>query len=132
MKNSKGVNDNNDNQNGWRIGKLQVLGNIGSGYNQTSGEERKKKKEKKRVPQTNEKTSGNQTQQQKSHQRDKHADSPTCKILGTILKIDEEGTQMDQRIIKFMTIPKALHPRDYMFHEKKEKEDQYEDYTKKE
>ena len=41
----------------------------------------------------NEKTSRNQALQQKSHQRGKHLGSPPCKILVTILKMDERGTQ---------------------------------------
>ena len=34
------------NQNAWRKGNLQVLGNIGSGHHQTSQDERKKKSKK--------------------------------------------------------------------------------------
>ena len=52
-----------------------------------------KEKNKKRVPQTNKKTSRNQTLQQKSHQRNKQLSCPPCKILGTILKMDMGRTQ---------------------------------------
>ena len=76
------------NQNAWRKEKLQVFGNIRSKHHQTSGNDRKNNKS---VPQTDEKTSQNQTLQQKSHQRDKHLGYPTCKILRTILKIEKGG-----------------------------------------
>ena len=40
-------------------------------------------------------------------------DSPTCKILGTILKIDKRGTQIKgQKERKLMIMYKALNPRD--------------------
>ena len=55
---------------------------------QAEMKEKKKKKKEKRVPQTSEKTFGNQTLQQKPHQRDKLQGSLYCKILWTILKID--------------------------------------------
>ena len=47
-----------------------------------------KEKRKKGVSQMNEKTSGNQTQQQESHHKDKLLSCPPCKILGTILEMD--------------------------------------------
>ena len=46
------------NQNARRKGNLQILGNIGSGHHQTSGEERKKFL---KISQENEKTTLNQT-----------------------------------------------------------------------
>ena len=85
-------------QNTSRKGNLQVLGNIGSGNRETSGDEKKKKPQKtqkqikkKRVSQTNEKTSWNQTQE--SHQRNKHLSCPIGKILGTILTMNEKRTR---------------------------------------
>ena len=45
---------------------------------------------KKRVLQTNKKTSQNQTQSQKFHQKNKHL---STKILRTILKMDKRRTQ---------------------------------------
>ena len=48
---------------------------------------------KKKVSQTNKKTSGNQAQQQESHQRDKHLGHSPCKILRTILILDKGRTQ---------------------------------------
>ena len=41
----------------------------------------------------NEKTSQNQAQQLKSHERGKYLGSLSFKLLGTILKIDKGGTQ---------------------------------------
>ena len=65
------------NQNIQRKGKLQVLGNTGSGHLQTRGdEEKKRKKKKKRISQTNEKTARIQTLRLKSHEKDKHLDYP--------------------------------------------------------
>ena len=77
------------NQNAQRKGNLHVLGNIGSGHYQTSRNERKNKK---RLSQSNEKTSQNQTLQQESHQKDKQLGSPHCKILRTILEMDKRRT----------------------------------------
>ena len=51
------------NQNTWRKGKLQVLGNMKIGHNYTSGVRKKKK----RVPQKKEKASRKQVLRQKSH-----------------------------------------------------------------
>ena len=42
--------------------------------------------------QRNEKTSGNQAEQQESHQRNKHLGCSTWKILETILEMDEGRT----------------------------------------
>ena len=49
-----------------------------------------------KVPLKNKKTSGNQAEQQKSHQMNKHLDSspPPWKILGTILKMDTGRTHI--------------------------------------
>ena len=69
---------------------VTALGYIGSGQNQISGDERKKKL--KWVSQENDKTTRNQTIQQKSNQRDKHQGCSPCKILGTILEMDEKRT----------------------------------------
>ena len=52
----------NKDQNVWRKGNLQILGNMGSGYNQKRDERNNSK--------TNEKASENQDWQHKSHQRD--------------------------------------------------------------
>ena len=46
------------NQNAWRKGNSQMIGNSGSGGHQTSGD---KIKDKKRIPPENEKTTQNQT-----------------------------------------------------------------------
>ena len=54
------------NQIAWRKRKLQILGNIGNRYHQTSRDERKNLKKE---AQKNKKTSGNQTLLQKFHQR---------------------------------------------------------------
>ena len=79
------------------------------------------------------------SQQQKSHQRNKHLDSPYCNILWIILKIDERGSQTngpnDKEIdydVQSVT-PKRGHRQ---CHEKKEKEDSpalriLEEYTNK-
>ena len=102
--------------------KPKVLGNIGSGHHQTS-EDKRKNEYLRRMK----KTFRNQTLQQESHQRDKYLGYPNCKILGTILKIDEVRIQkMDQRTRKLKTIHQALHPRDntdYTCQEKNIKED---------
>ena len=106
-----------------RKGKLQVFWNIGSGHNQTS---RNGRKNKKRVSQTNENTSPNQTLHRESHQNSKHLDSPSCKILWTILNIDKRRTQRNrpkESKTKLMTMHKSLHSRDdidYMCQEKEE------------
>ena len=63
----------------------------------------REKKNKKKVPVINEKISQNLSPRQKSHQKDKYHVGLSCKILGTILK-------MDQRTTKSMH--KLLHPRD--------------------
>ena len=55
---------------------------------------------KKRVPEKNKKTRQNQALQQKFHQRNKHLDSPLCKIFWTILKMHKEGTQTDRSKVK--------------------------------
>ena len=52
------------NQNAWRKGDLQVLGNIRSGHRQTIGDDRKNKNS---VLQKNEKPCRNKTLQQKFH-----------------------------------------------------------------
>ena len=49
------------------------------------------KKEKKRVSQTNYKISRNKAMQQESQQRNNPLGRPSCKITGTILKINEGG-----------------------------------------
>ena len=101
----------------------------------------KEKKNKERLSQENEKASQNQVLQQKSHQSDKHQDSSSSKILRTILKMDNTGTQADRsKDRKLMTILKALHPRDdidSMCQEKKREKDsstlhQYKDSRRKE
>ena len=53
------------NDNAWREGKLQMLENVGNGYHQPNGDERKNKK---RVPKTKWKTSRSQALQEKSYQ----------------------------------------------------------------
>ena len=74
------------NKNVWRNGKLLVLGNIGSRHHQTSKDERKIKI---RESQTNEKTSRNQARPQESHQNDKHLGCFRCKIIRSILGMDD-------------------------------------------
>ena len=51
-----------------------------------------KEKIRKEYPLTNKKDSQNQDLQQKSLQRNKHLGCPPCKILGTILEMDEGRT----------------------------------------
>ena len=60
--------------------KLQVLGNIDCGHHQTKNGERKKSFKCYLV-----------LQQEKSHQNDKHMNSPCCKILWTIPKKTQES-----------------------------------------
>ena len=80
-----------------------------------------------RAPQKNKKTSQNQTLPQKSHQRDKHQDSPPCKILRTILNMDKGRTQTNGPKKKNVNnnAQGDLHLRDdieCMYWEKKEEE----------
>ena len=104
------------NQNVLRKGKFQVLVNIGSGQHQTSGDERKNRI---RLPQMNEETSGDQAQQQKSRQMNKHS--------GVFLKLTRgELRVMDLGTTKLMTKHKAWHMRDdivYKYQKGKEDED---------
>ena len=65
-----------------RKGNLQILGNIGSGHHQIYRYERINDK---RIPHDNEKTTQNQTTEQKFQQKDKYQDCPLRKILETIL-----------------------------------------------
>ena len=61
----------------------------------------------------NEKTSSNQTLLRKSHETNKHMGGPSCKILGTIFKIDKAGTQTNgSNDKKVMTMQKVLHLRE--------------------
>ena len=74
----------------WRVGKLEVHRNVRSQRYQTNRDERLNKK---RVLLKSKETSGNQTLQQESHQRNKHLGISFCNILGTILRRDENETQ---------------------------------------
>ena len=65
----------------------------------------------KKIPQQNEKTSWNQDLLQKSHQRNKHYGSPPCKVLRTILKMDEKWTQKNGRQDKKIDL-QGFTPRD--------------------
>ena len=65
------------------------LENIESRYRQTS---RKEGKNLKRVSLRNKATTQNQTISQKSHQRDRRLGYPSCRILGTILEVNEGAT----------------------------------------
>ena len=56
----------------------------------------KQAEKKKIVSLTNGKTARNQTLQQKSHQREKHSNCLPCKILGTILEMDEGKTSTNR------------------------------------
>ena len=60
----------------------------------------------------NEKTLPYQTLQLESHQRVKHLGYQSCKIDGTILKMDQGKLQTNGPENKIMTIHKILHPRD--------------------
>ena len=102
------------NRNVWRE-KLRVFRRLEA---DTIKQAEMKEKNKKRVLQTNEKMSQNQSLQQKSHQRDEHLSSPPCKILETILKMNKVGTQTNWPVYQMMIHP-ALQPRD----EKKDEED---------
>ena len=95
------------NQNARRIGKLQVLGNIGCRHHQT---EIRFLKYLKRVSQANEKASRNQTLQQESPQRKKNTWTVLIRYSGTFLKWIELRL-MDLRIRKLMMMCKALHLR---------------------
>ena len=66
-------------------------------------------KDDKRISQTNEKTSRNQTLHQESHQRNKHLGSTLYNIPGRVLKI--KLRQLDQRTRYVITLHLALHPR---------------------
>ena len=77
------------NENFRRNGNLQILGNIGSGHDQTKGDERKIKGKKKKASQ---KTFRNQALQQESHRMDNHLSSHPGKMLGTILEMYEGRT----------------------------------------
>ena len=72
--------------------KSQLLSYTGSGHHQRNINERK---EKKRGHQKKRKTSRNLVLQQKSHQKDKHLDSLSCKILWIFLNMDKGGTQVN-------------------------------------
>ena len=92
-------------------GKLQILGNIGSGHDQTSGDERKNNKS---VLQTKEKTSRNQPMQQKSYERNKPLGNLHCNTLWSVfLKWTwQELRQINQKKRKSMTKRKTLHGKD--------------------
>ena len=77
------------NQNDWRESKVEVVGNIRSGYHQLEMTE----KIKKIASRTNVKTSRNHALQQKLHQRNKHHGSLLFEILWGILKMVKRGTQ---------------------------------------
>ena len=68
---------------------LQILGDIGSWYYQTSGNERKKLK---RVSQKKQKITRDKTLQQDPCQRNKYLDCHPRKILGAILEVDQGRT----------------------------------------
>ena len=115
-------------ENAWRKGKLQVLGNAGSGYSQTR---RKKIEIKNSTSEDKKKTARNQIL------RDFNASSSLewnqikgmnnltispCKIVWTILNVDKRGTETKQ----MMSIHKAICPRndiDYMCQVNWKKED---------
>ena len=98
----------NQESNGTLGEKKKVLGNLGKGHNQTI--QNKIFKNQKRVPHKNKKTSRKQSLYQGYHQSNKNLDYPLCKMLGTISKMVNEGTQRNGPK-KLMTIPLALHPR---------------------
>ena len=55
----------------------------------------------------------NQTIYQESYKRDKYLGCPTRNKLGTILEVNQKRIgKIDQRTRKFMTMHKALHPRE--------------------
>ena len=56
----------------------------------------KKENIKQRVPQENDKATRNQSIKQKIYQRYKHLGCPFCKILGTILKVEEGKTSTNE------------------------------------
>ena len=68
----------------------KVLGDIKSEHHQTIRDEEKNKK---RVPQKKEKDFRNQLCSRNLMKGIKHMDSPPCKLLGTILKMNKEGAQ---------------------------------------
>ena len=112
------------NQNTWRKGNLQILGNIGSGHYQTSADERKNEK---RVYQENEKlletklNSGNLIKGMNTWA------VPLARYSGLFLTwTKEQLRQMNQRTRELMTMHKALRSRDdvdCMCSEKEEEED---------
>ena len=97
---------NHENQNAWRKGNLQVLGNIGSVNHQTKRHERKNFK---RITQEKKKTPRNQTILHNSYKKD----SPLARYSGPFLKWKKEKLQrMGLGTRKLMMMHKALHFRD--------------------
>ena len=85
-----GTTKSRKNQNAPRKGNLQILGNIGSGHNQTSRDERKKLK-KEYLRSTRKLLETNQLSRNLIKGINIWA-IPTRKLLGTILKVDEGRT----------------------------------------
>ena len=74
------------------LGKMKTYKYLGIFKADAIKQAEMKEKILKRVTQKNEKTTQNQTIQQKSHQRDKYLDCLYRKIFGTILKVDQRRT----------------------------------------
>ena len=73
-----------------RKGKLLVLAITWKRDHQTGDDEGKES-------QTNEKYTCNQARQQESHKKVKHLGCPPCKIIGTILEIDDGRTSTNEQ-----------------------------------
>ena len=88
-------------------GNLHILGNIGSRPHETNGKERKKiRKTYLRI--TRKLLETKLSSQDLILTINTHAFLPPCRILGIILKMDNERIQMDQRKRKLMTMHKAF------------------------
>ena len=83
---------------------LLILGDIGRWHHQANRKERKTKQNKKRIFQKNQNITRDKTLLQELCQRNKYLGCLPCRILGTILEVN-------QRRRKLMTMHKGLHPR---------------------
>ena len=77
------------------LGKKENVLYLRNGNHQISDEERKIRKD---VNRKNENATRNQGLQQESHQCDKHLSNPSCKILGIILKMNNQTNSPKYKI----------------------------------
>ena len=81
------------NQNAWRKEKLKYLGDFGSGQHQTSGGLGFKRKKKENCALYKLESFSKPSSAPESRQRDKHQSSLTCKIFGSLFKLDKGSLQ---------------------------------------